>query len=345
VIRFCLLCAAPFEANESLEHLPHGHRFAFDPSRGRLWAVCRHCRRWNLTPIEARWEALEELERLTRDRAKVLAQTDNIALLRAGNIDLVRVGRAERAEEAWWRYGRELTGRRERFRKVSFIGTVAAGTAIAGGWATGAFGWLGAYLIWKHGQGKATASYRWLRFGSVAWRGVAPCLHCGHELRTIRYDQRDRLVFMHDAGHGGLVVGRRCPRCHHSPREGQVLDARAAERVARRVLAYHHFSGASEKRVIAATKAIEAAGSPAGFARAVLGDGRSVNLLERTAAVGLEITANEAAEQRLLEAEVAELDAMWREEEQIAAIADGELTPLPLLEKVRRRVAHVVPAI
>ena len=69
----CLVCATPFEANDQLEHLPNGRRLAFDPGRGRLWAICRTCRRWSLTPIEERWEALEELEKLTRDKARLLS--------------------------------------------------------------------------------------------------------------------------------------------------------------------------------------------------------------------------------------------------------------------------------
>lgn len=36
-----------------------------------------------------------------------------------------------------------------------------------------------------------------------------------------------------------------------------------------------------------------------------------------------------------LELELEELGARWREEEEIAAIADGELTPLPLLDRLR----------
>ena len=108
----CLVCATPFEANEQLEHLPHGQRLAFDPARGRLWAVCRTCRRWSLTPIEDRWEALEELEKLVKDKARLLSKTDNIALLRSGPLEIVRVGKAELTEEAWWRYGRELTSRK-----------------------------------------------------------------------------------------------------------------------------------------------------------------------------------------------------------------------------------------
>ena len=59
----------------------------------------------------------------------------------------------------------------------------------------------------------------------------------------------------------------------------------------------------------------------------------------RTYTIGLEIAANDVVEQRLLQLEVAELEAVWKQEEEIAAIVDGELTPLPLLEVLRRRVA------
>ncbi|MGH7552988.1 MAG: hypothetical protein ACREMQ_08140, partial [Longimicrobiales bacterium] len=84
----CLVCASAFPPNETLERLPNGWRFAYDAGRGRLWAVCRHCLRWTLAPIEARWEALEELEKLATDKAKLLSQTENIALLRADPIEI-----------------------------------------------------------------------------------------------------------------------------------------------------------------------------------------------------------------------------------------------------------------
>ena len=109
----CLVCATPFEANEELQHASTGRRVAYDPARGRLWAICRTCRRWSLMPIEDRWEALEELEKVTVDRARLLSQTDNISLLRAGSMDIVRVGQAKLTEEAWWRYGRELASRKK----------------------------------------------------------------------------------------------------------------------------------------------------------------------------------------------------------------------------------------
>ena len=76
-----------------LETFQVGRRLAFDPERGRLWVVCRACERWNLSPLEERWEALETLERIFRD-TRVRASTENVGLarLREG-LELVRIGR------------------------------------------------------------------------------------------------------------------------------------------------------------------------------------------------------------------------------------------------------------
>ncbi|HMH86422.1 MAG TPA: hypothetical protein VK529_10795, partial [Gemmatimonadaceae bacterium] len=59
----CLFCHTELGANEAVEHFPVGRRLAFDAAKGRLWVVCRKCERWNLTPVEERWEAIEECER------------------------------------------------------------------------------------------------------------------------------------------------------------------------------------------------------------------------------------------------------------------------------------------
>ena len=91
----------------------------------------------------------------------------------------------------------------------------------------------------------------------------------------------------------------------------------------KRVLAYHHFAGASERRVVAATRLIQEAGSPQDLARIVVKDGRRLGDLQRTGGIALEIAANEASEQRLLELEPADLEAHWRREEELAALAIG----------------------
>lgn len=334
----CLVCATPFEANEQLEHLPHGRRLAFDPVRGRLWAVCHACRRWSLMPIEDRWEALEELEKLTTDTAKLLSQTDNIALLRAGPLDVVRVGRAQLTEEAWWRYGRELTSRRRNWDKLGLAGTVAAGAVIAGGWAAGGVSLLGAWLIMGHGSETVRDGARWLRFGSSAWRGEERCASCGYTFRAVAYRDRASLGLFPSDEPGGVDVVARCPKCGQYREAGLRLTGDDADRTLRRVLAYHHFAGASEQRVFKATRLIQEAGSPKDLTRIVVRDGKRLGDLQRTGGIALEIAANESTEQRLLELELAELEAHWRREEELASIIDGELTPLPMLEQVRRLV-------
>src|SRR5687767_15846505 len=75
----CLFCHGQLGKNDVVEHFPVGSRLAFDSARGRLWAVCPHCRRWNLSPLDERLEAIDECERLFRaTRARV--STDNIGL-------------------------------------------------------------------------------------------------------------------------------------------------------------------------------------------------------------------------------------------------------------------------
>lgn len=77
----CLHCHKSLGPNDAVEHFPVGRRLAFDSAKGRLWVVCQHCARWNLTPIEERWEAVEESERAFR-APRLRGQTDNIGLVR-----------------------------------------------------------------------------------------------------------------------------------------------------------------------------------------------------------------------------------------------------------------------
>jgi hypothetical protein len=341
LFKSCIVCNQPFAANEELEHFSSAARIAFDPDRGRLWAICGSCKRWSLAPIEERWEALEELEKAVTDRGRMLSQTDNVALLRVGRLEVVRVGRADLTEEAWWRYGRELVERKAKYNKLTFMGTIAAGAAIAGGWASGGIGWLGAWFLWENAPRRVADAARWLRFGSAAWRGRDQCESCGHDFRTLHF--RDRSQFILTPGEErsmGIVV--RCPICGEYRGGGLHLSGTEGEHVVRRVLAYHHYEGASERRVKSATRLIQEAGTPQDLTRIVIRDGRYLGELKRTGRFALEIAANEAVEQRLLQLELAELEAVWRREEELAAIVDGELTPLPLLDSLRRRASRIV---
>ena len=142
----CLFCNKALGSNETLESFPVGKRLAFDAAKGRLWVVCPHCERWNLSPLEERWEAIEQAEKLYRDTRRRVA-TDNIGLakLRDGTT-LVRIGEPLRPEFAAWRYGDQF-GRRRRRQicivggGVAALGAVVSAGAVAGV-GIGGFGWL-----------------------------------------------------------------------------------------------------------------------------------------------------------------------------------------------------------
>src|SRR5919199_457391 len=121
----CLFCQHSLGRNEMLEAFPVGRRLAYDAVRGRLWVVCRRCARWNLTPLEERWEAIEQAERLVRS-TRLRASTDNVGLARvADGTELVRIGRPLRPEFAAWRYGDQFGRRRRRALAAGGVGAVA----------------------------------------------------------------------------------------------------------------------------------------------------------------------------------------------------------------------------
>ena len=122
----CIFCSAHLGANEVVEAFPVGRRIAFDEWKGRLWAICPRCRRWNLAPLEERWEAVEEAEKHFRD-CRVRAHSENIGLARMPDgTRLIRVGKAVPLELATWRYGGAMT----RTRRRAIIGT---GVSLIGG--------------------------------------------------------------------------------------------------------------------------------------------------------------------------------------------------------------------
>src|SRR5438046_9764261 len=110
----CIYCHAPLGNNSVIETFPVGRRLAFDAAKGRLWVVCRKCERWNLTPLEERWEAIEECERAFR-ATRLRVSTDQIRLARLKEgLELVRIGDPQRPEMAAWRYGDQFGPRRRR---------------------------------------------------------------------------------------------------------------------------------------------------------------------------------------------------------------------------------------
>ena len=127
----CHLCRHGLGRNTLIAHMPIGARLAYDPERGRMWVVCSACGEWNLTPLEARWEAIEECERQFRT-AEARASSANIGVSRLSGLDLVRIGPALRDEVANWRYGPRL-GQRRRRAWVTAGATGVVGLAAVGG--------------------------------------------------------------------------------------------------------------------------------------------------------------------------------------------------------------------
>lgn len=131
--RTCIFCSADLGSNESIEEFPVGRGLAFDAWRGRLWAVCPKCTRWNLAPIEERWEAVESAEKLFRD-SRLRVHSENVGLCKLPDgTRLIRIGEAIPREIAAWRYGDQLVRRRKQALLWGGVGTAAAATVFAGG--------------------------------------------------------------------------------------------------------------------------------------------------------------------------------------------------------------------
>lgn len=293
----CLFCHAAINENETLEGMTRGERFAFDSAKGRLWVVCGECRRWNLVPIEDRWEALEALERIARDEARLLVETPNIALLRVGDVDLIRVGHAAHLpEEAWWRYGRFLASRDSRYyERIAIVKQIV----------------------------------RELKFGQTAWRGAATCPNCGSVLREIQFHNSKRVIVARGQD-GAMELRYRCYRCHlDALHAGYRLTGVSAEHLLRRILAYRHWDRASEAAVRAAAGVIEEIGSPDQLAQRLALQRVYLGELPRPYALALEIAVNDITERKLLRLDLKELEARWLEEEELARIVDDELTFVP----------------
>jgi hypothetical protein len=340
--RTCLFCNGHLGANEVVEAFPVGRRLAFDASRGRLWVVCFRCLRWNLTPLEERWEAIETCERLYRATRRRVS-TGHIGLARVQErLELIRIGEPERPEFAAWRYGGVLRSRRRRWVAAGAATSLAA-LALASGWAwaMSAAG-AGGMMLLVDVPSWALALVR--RYSSVArvpagagGTGVVRGMHVKHAvILPLGPDGMLTLRVEHSAG-SSLVSGD------------------AATRVLGRVLAAVNRSGAGERDIHSAASEIERAQGPERFIERVSrlyghragGAGiRTVDgALVSPAALGtwgiedrlaLEMALHESTERVAMEGELAALEAAWREAEEIATIADDLFLPAQVLSAMRR---------
>jgi hypothetical protein len=312
----CLFCSANLGSNEAVEIFPVGQRLAFDAANGRLWVVCRRCERWNLTPLEERWEAVERCEELFAG-TRLRVSTPNIGLARVtGGLELVRVGTPQRPEMAAWRYGDQFGRRRRRNIVRSAAGLGVLGTLALGGAMTGA----GVLLF----GGSMLRLGRRIMYGNPSALVARARDAEGKPVRVEReHLQHVRLAPGAD-GEWTLLV----PLRHHLiPITGE-----EAYRASGSLLpALNRFGG-----------------RPADVQRAVhlLGEHDSahafLNRIARSSGVlrpqplakmtyptrlAVEMAVHEATERQALEGELAALERAWREAEQIAGIADNLLVP------------------
>jgi len=355
----CLFCNSDLGLNRALPTFPVGTRIAFDPERGRLWVICVGCERWNLSPLDERWEAIEECERRFR-MTKIRFSTDNIGLAYlAEGLALIRIGPALKPEIAAWRYGRLLGRWLPGARRDPLL-------RMARRWA---------------GRGEAAVDYTFRRVFGV---------HLGYDLAMwLRvHGQGDRVLVVTN-GEGGRLTVIRARDLDHAelirpdPREPWQLQVRhrdgvstlsgdAGLHVAGKLLAVLNGGGATEADVRYAVAKLEDAGNPESYFARVAAIamrcswGRYPDALPAPAAeepvsvaseaerlalsitkrsfwgrggigseprtplprlplvdrLALEMAANEDVERRALEGELALLQSAWRGAEAIAAIAD-----------------------
>src|SRR5512136_1457798 len=95
----CAFCSGALGGDGGASTLGVGKRFAFDGWKSRAWVICQRCGRWNLTPLDTRLDAIAALERMAA-AGRVAATTAQVALVRAGAYDVVRVGQPPRIEMA-----------------------------------------------------------------------------------------------------------------------------------------------------------------------------------------------------------------------------------------------------
>ncbi|HET6763314.1 MAG TPA: hypothetical protein VFH27_06570 [Longimicrobiaceae bacterium] len=330
--RRCIFCSADLGANASIAGFPVGRSLAFDGARGRLWAICPACARWNLAPLEERWEAVESAGRCFRD-TRLRVQSENVGLCRLPDgTRLVRVGEALAGELAAWRYGRTLVGRRRQY--LAGTAAVAAGAAavVGGLWAVG--GLAAASLAFQVG-GLIHDQRQGARVMGHLPADESPI---GTPIAITRRRLAGARMGLDEAGDPALVLAPiRRPRQQPGDALALVVRGDTGRTLLGRGMVVANARGASDHQVRAALSRLEDAGSAAGLLLKLAYGGMGIGIGKGPRArtppeavpmpaadrLALEMALHEQQERMALEGELAGLQAAWREAEQIARIADA----------------------
>lgn len=309
----CISCHAPLGKNEALEHFPVGRRLAYDAAKGRLWVVCAACKQWNLSPLEERWEAIEEAERIYR-ATKLRAATDNVGLARIREgTELIRIGEPLRPEFAAWRYGERFGAR---WRRDFLLGALAVTVGYGLGPLVGVAVGGAPYMV-----------INWLRrlhdrrtlAGRIV-RGDTPLIVRGEVAERTRIELRDD-----EPGGWRLAVPLPTTIWRYTGLDGEqaaqspVVRVRGPEAVelARQILPHVNASGGRTRAVRDAVRVLEEAGTMERTFRLVtkgvrLSDDRleseMLGKLPTEQRLALEMAVHEDTERRAMEGELQELE-------------------------------------
>ncbi len=343
-MRHCVFCNEPLE--EGIPEAPApGRRHAYDPHRGRLWEICPRCSRWNLVPMELRWETLEGWERAVRDEGRPVLETDRLALIRVGTGEVVRVSDPPLPDWGHWRYGDHLPrfhpARKGLLQRL--LGGLPApplegydpygltGPMGGVGGSSGPSQWLASPFLDR-------ATPLTLAFAAIP---LAPaCPSCGIPLPlnpwefqeiTFRTSREAASAESHlDPGAPSrppVGVEARCAHCG----ERVILPLRAARPALRLGLSIIDSGAAAREEGRRAGEALSRVGGGGELLRGLGGIGAPLGELGVVERVAVAIALDAEAEAEALELE-------WREAEEIAAIMDQELTEVEGFLRFRNRV-------
>ncbi len=349
----CIHCNQDLGRNEAFEVFPVGTRLAFDSAKGRLWVICRRCDRWNLSPLDERWEAIEAAERRFRE-SRLRVSTDNVGLarLREG-VDLIRIGTPQRPEMAAWRYGDQFGRRRKRQLMLTGVAVSGAAALVGGIMAAGiGVGMLGGFA------GQISDTLINGRGSTVIGRIPLP------DGRMVEVQRKHARMSAIEVGHASDGLALRL----ESVAGSHLLTGDAAMKAAARLLPTVNRYGGSRQQVQAAVALLEEAGDPA---RALVTVQRRVGAPPPAAGaatrwkrtkdswfdsdveaiskmpgalhaiaphdrLALEMALHEESERRAMDGELSLLEAAWREAEEIAQIADTMFVPTAIESKLQQ---------
>jgi hypothetical protein len=351
----CIFCHAALGRNEAIEAFPVGRRLAFDADKGRLWVVCPACARWNLTPLESRWEAIEACERGFRE-TKLRASTGEIGLakIREGTT-LVRIGSPLLPEMAAWRYGSRFQSRRRKYIAVTAATALGAGAIIVGGPLSGVITWTGALNLFNY----MNIFRGWRRSFKLPVEGeVLKLSDLQVDSAGLRPDLKQGFVleFNHRGSKAGEKGKHRSFRHTFRDYPPTVLSGEPALRAIRHLLPRINRSGGSAHHINDGVKLLERGDTvTAMFTAAARTEedklswwrratgktperGALVNIqsLPKPTRLALEMAVHETDERRAMEGELAALEERWREAEEIAAIADDLFLPKSVRDSMER---------